>query len=437
MTIADKDLVKHCLKELAQKMGYAEGQRLSQSDLEHLCYLIGEKSKIVLSLSTMKRLFQEKFERLPQISTLDAITIFLGYSGWRDFKAKKSNDGLSEVIASRVNTIEKPAINRWRPTAAVRYALVAAGVLLFVFSILWSIWSDIDNEADAVAFSVKKVVSENVPKNVIFNYNIDGIRGDSFFIQPSWNEKIKVKISRQNYTQTETYFEPGYHTAKLICDGRVLKKVAVHIPTEDWIGYSKVRFTDPYPEYFNTKYIIRDHILGIDEDGLKASNLNFEKNKIYYFSHFPDSLNVNSQDFTLKAKIRIKNPGNTLCPWIVADVFTENSFFYFMGTTPGCSSEIHAVFSDKNLNGKTNDLSALGFDVLKWNEIRMDVKGNSATVYINSEKVLETTYSRHGGNVHGMGFGSNGLCEIDWVELTDSAGNVAYFNDFEQDLAQR
>src|SRR6478752_1125478 len=98
--ISDKQLVRLCLDELCIKMGYIDRSKISQSDLEHLYYLIEENTKIVISLSTLKRVFIEKFERLPQMATLDALTKFLGYSGWQDFKTRKINSSSEQPVAS-------------------------------------------------------------------------------------------------------------------------------------------------------------------------------------------------------------------------------------------------------------------------------------------------------------------------------------------------
>src|SRR5215831_10167795 len=110
--ISDKQLVRLCLDELCVKMGYADRSKVSQSDLEHLCYLIEENTRIVISVSTLKRIFVEKFERLPQVATLDALTMFLGYSGWQDFKTKKINLTSAETAASN----EQPLVERQSAT---------------------------------------------------------------------------------------------------------------------------------------------------------------------------------------------------------------------------------------------------------------------------------------------------------------------------------
>ncbi|MEJ0029720.1 MAG: hypothetical protein WDO15_04840 [Bacteroidota bacterium] len=86
------------------------------------------------------------------------------------------------------------------------------------------------NSRSAAVFSVQKIVSQDVPANVIFKYNIDDIEADSFYIQPSWNKNMRIKIDKNSYTQTETYYEPGYHTAKLIGDNKVLAQVPCTLP---------------------------------------------------------------------------------------------------------------------------------------------------------------------------------------------------------------
>ena len=77
-SIEDKELVQRCLSELKKQMGYAEHIRLSQRDIEHLSEAIEARTKILISLSTLKRILNGQFDRLPQTSTLNALTIFIG-----------------------------------------------------------------------------------------------------------------------------------------------------------------------------------------------------------------------------------------------------------------------------------------------------------------------------------------------------------------------
>lgn len=426
-SLSDKELVRLCLEELCTKMGYADRTNISRSDFEHLCYLIEEETRVVISVSTMKRVFNEKFERLPQLYTLDALTKYIGYSGWQEFKAKKVNSPRNSFPTfERSNEIPTgPA--KPRGSTAYRFSLLVLVTIVLIAIAFITIRKDVSTDA---SFSVQKIVSEDVPANVIFNYDIDHVDGDSFYIQPSWNAKARIKIVKNTHTQTETYYEPGYHTAKLICDDKILKEALVHIPTKGWVGYTKVNFSDPYPQYFQAETIVRDSVLGLNLSGLKANNIEVRNDKIYYYACFPDSLDINSDNFTMIARVRMDPVKPTLCPWIISEVYSQNSFFFFTGTIPGCTGEVQAVFGDKHLDGKKNDLSSLGFDVRNWNNVRIDVRHRVVKISVEGKEVFTTTYQRPGGSIQGLGFGSNGLCEVDFVQLTDSVGNIVYHNDF-------
>jgi hypothetical protein len=130
------------------------------------------------------------------------------------------------------------------------------------------------------------------------------------------------------------------------------------------------------------------------------------------------------------ARVRMDPVKPTLCPWIISEVYSQHSLFFFTGTIPGCTGEAKALFSDRYVDGKKNDLSSFGFDVRNWNEVKIDVKHRVVKISVEEKEVFTTTYERPGGLIQGMGFGSNGLCEVDYVQLTDSIGKIVYRNDF-------
>ncbi|HTI92333.1 MAG TPA: hypothetical protein VL727_17180, partial [Puia sp.] len=55
-----------------------------------LCDTIESKTGVMISLSTIKRLLNGQFARIPQTATLNAIALSAGYTSWRDFKQVKA-----------------------------------------------------------------------------------------------------------------------------------------------------------------------------------------------------------------------------------------------------------------------------------------------------------------------------------------------------------
>ena len=80
---------------------------------------------------------------------------------------------------------------------------------------------------------------------------------------------------------------------------------------------------------------------------------------------------------------------------------------------------------------KRTDLGNISFDVKEWNDVELLVKNKNVTVKINDKVVYETTYETSTKNIAGLAFISNGLCEVERVDLTGNDGVIVYRNEFE------
>lgn len=425
-TIADKELVQYCVSELKKQMGYAEQARLSQRDIEYLSEAIEAKTKILISLSTLKRILNGQFDRLPQTFTLNALTIFIGYAGWHDFKTQKllANPVMVESIDSNVITPQSRAFPKtW----------IGLGLCVLIIIIAFLLKTPLlgsQNIVGNIQFLARQTSTDNIPNSVVFNYNLEKVEADSFYFQQSWNEKTRISITKNSHTITDIYYEPGYHRAKLIANGKVLKEVGVNITAKDWFCYSKADFTEIKPNYINKGNAIHDGVLGITDEAIVANNIDFEKDQIYFYTFHPKLMALGGDNFTYKVRLRLRKIKDTHCPWIMTEVFCKNSFVFFTNTTSGCISEINAKVSENYLSGKTTDLSAFGCDLMQWQDLEIRVVDKTVTVYLANKKIFEKPYTQDLGQIAGIGFASNGICEVDKVSLEDLKGKVIYGNEF-------
>ncbi|MBA4852855.1 hypothetical protein [Emticicia sp. BO119] len=424
--IEDKELVQRCLLELKKQMGYAEHIKLSQRDMEHLSEAIEARTKILISLSTLKRILNGQFDRLPQTSTLNALTIFIGYTGWHDFKTRKL---LENPVSALTDEIQPPS----NQTNSRSKAWIGVGLVVLIIIIAFLLKTPLlgsQNAADNIQFSAKQTSSQNIPNSVVFNYNIDKVEADSFHFQQSWNERTKIGILKNSHTLTDIYYEPGYHKAKLIANGKVLKEIGVNITAKDWFCYSKASFTELRPQYFSKGNAIHDGVLGVTDEAIEDNNIDFQKDQIYFYTFCPKLMEVAGDNFSYKARFRLRKIKNTLCPWIMTEVFCENSFMYFTNTTPGCIGEINAKISEHEIRGKTTDLSPFGCDLMQWQDLEIRVINKNVTIYLAHKKIFEKPYEQSLGLIAGIGFTSNGICEVDKVSLEDLKGRVVYGSGF-------
>ena len=100
-------------------------------------------------------------------------------------------------------------------------------------------------------------------------------------------------------------------------------------------------------------------------------------------------------------------------------------------TEKGCASVALVQFGNKIVDGKVVDLGKISFDVKEWNDIELLVKNKNVTVKINDKVAYETAYENTTKNIAGLAFISNGLCEIESVDLTGNDGVIVYRNEFE------
>ena len=204
--INKKELMELCKIQIMQKSGFDENQELSHKDFEYLCYLIEEKSKINLSISTLKRIWKNEYDRIPQESTLDALAWFIDYESWKAFRK-------AALIENNLKTKSKkkvPSLKILKKKSILLYFISPICIILLTFIIIQFNKKDGFNKINTedVIFRSYGTIETGVPNTVVFEYNIDNIDADSFFIQLTWDKNGRFRIYKNNYFYTTLYFYP-------------------------------------------------------------------------------------------------------------------------------------------------------------------------------------------------------------------------------------
>lgn len=428
--MTDKELIKTCLVEISHRVGYADPASLRQRDFEHLSEEIEKRTGILISISTIKRLLNGQFSILPQAATLNAITTYLGYENWQEFKKSKQQD-ISPQNKENVASAKSLSNNK---SHRILYRVGIAGIIVVLFLVIVSLTRftrhDAINAKDA-SFSMKKITTNDIPNTVVFTYDIDKLKGDSFFIQQSWDRDRRVRIEKNRHTLTDIYYEPGYHNAKLIVNDKVVKTIDVHIPTNGWFFFSKPGLFKGLPAYINPATPVHDGALSLTREDVINSRIDPQQENFYYYTLFPENCDVGSDDFSLEMRIRFKAINNVVCPIIIPEVCGQSNSLYFFTTLPGCTGDMSVNVGEHLLSGKTTDLSGFGCDIHQWQDIRVTVQNKEARFYIGQREIFKTSYTKSPGLITGLAFMSNGLCEIDHISLKGLDGRVVYESGFD------
>lgn len=427
--MTDRDFISMCLREIFVKNGYEDPARITQRGYEHISAEIANKTSILISVATLKRLMQGRFARLPQTATLNAISQYLGYNNWQEYRMtvrEKATAPHAKPTISKPESADGQA-RRVRPIRkAVPLALLVAACLVLLIG--YSVIKPVEPNYDTATFSFGKTTGDDIPNTVVFSYNVDEVNADSFFIQQSWDRNRRVRVYKDQYTLTDTYYEPGYHQAKLIANDSIIKTASVSIPTDGWFFYSKRDFFDNIPQYINTNGHPGDGTLSLTPQEVTTSH----EERYYFYLNIPHQVQGDADNYRFKARVKVETLGTTPCPFIIPEIFCENGAIYIKATPTGCTGESLVQFGDHHLNGRLSDLSALGVDVRNWVDIEIICKDKRATVYYNGAPVFNLDYTRPAGKIAGLGFISNGLSKVDFVELTSTDGLVIYSNNFDE-----
>ena len=432
---SDKEYIVLCRTLIEKKFLLGIDGKLKQRELEYLGNLIEEKSRVRLSISTLKRLWRDEIIQLPHPSTLDALVSLLDLKDWQEFKklntdkfGNKSIDGKEELPRKRQRVLRLPVI------IVLGLVVLTAGFFIiqgFIQKDKSGVWI-----SKNVLFTADKMVTFGVPNTVIFHYDLTGVQADSLFIQQSWNPRDKVQIDpKKNYYST-IYYTPGFHWARIMANDSILKFVKVHIKSNGWFPLVKYSLREKKSMYLDTTSIRANGIMRATNETLHKANVDITKDFYLRYYNIRDFDGIDSDNFDLETKFKCdkltldERSGTVACPSMEILLVTEENVFFIPLTTKGCVSELDLAIGEVFQSGKDNDLSALGTDVYEWQVFQIKNQNKRITLLLNGAPVHELTYKKDFGKIKGIIYSFTGSGSIDFIRLKNLQGDTVYEDDF-------
>lgn len=428
--IIEKELIELCKIQIIHKAGFDDHHVLSQKDFEYLCFVIEEKSKISLSVSTLKRIWKNEYDRIPQDSTLDALVQFIDYESWNAFK--------SDVMKENNSKTESPkkisTLKILKRKSFFLYLLLALFIIVLIIVIITQ-YNKHDRlktiNPENIIFRSYGTISAGVPNTVVFEYNIDDIDADSFFIQQSWDTTRRAKIQKYNYYHTELYYFSDYHIAKLIANNKVIKEHEVHINTDGWLPYVTYGEFDGIPIYLKVDSLIKNNTLSVSLTDLQKNKIDLNKEWVLHFRNTGAFKRISSDNFTFKTRVRVLSDPFQPCPRFYVMVNCRDNYMKFPLVKKGCENIVNLKFGDLDLRGIQNDLSYTGCDLEKWQELVIKNVDKKVTVFLNDKKIFQNSYTQYAGFITGFDCYFYCIGEIDYIYFYDKDNQLIYEDRFE------
>lgn len=401
-------------------------RKLRQRDFDYLAILIEEKSRVKLSVSTLKRLWKNEFTQIPHPSTLDALVTVLDIKDWLEFKK------LHPVPIKDIKQAEEEAPKTKWSTASI-FVFLAALVLVAGFFVLQGFIRSEKKLSlpEHIPFTADKTVTVGVPNTVIFHYDVKDIEADSFFIQQSWNPRNKVSIDPEKNYLSSIYYTPGFHRAKLIVNDTIVKIERVHIKTNGWLPIVRYDRGENQPLYLDSKTIYSNGSLRTSPGTFQKAGVDMNKNFYLQYYNIRDFKNIDSDNFTIETRLKHDSTVRNVCPLAQLTIVTEEHIFFVPVTTKGCVGELDLKIGEVYKSGKDNDLSEFGANVYDWQNLKITNSKKNTAIFLNDREVHNIQYKKNFGKIVGLIFTFNGPGSVDFIRLKTVTGEVVYSEDFD------
>ena len=415
----DEELLDKVKEKIEQISGLPDSNSWTQKDYDFLVYYIDEKSGVRISLSTLKRIWRNENNRLPHISTLDALSQVAFQKKWLSIKA----DFTPKREIAKPDKALRFKNYRW-----VVLSVIAIGLMIYLgYGFLKNNAAESVINKENILFTARTSVQNKVPNSVVFDYDVSTVKATKFYLQQSWDTRRRVEITKENHQQTDIYYLPGLYFAKLIADTTVIAQIPVHIKTEDWFIQTNLNGKD---KGYEKQQMLANGTLDLS----KVINLEHHKeldsgfNAVLYNSR---EFNTNGDDFRFSSKVKLDSRQLIQCAKISILLKGEKDYFLVQLINKGCESDAFLKLSEKEVSGKHNDLTILGVEANEWQNMEVQVRDKQLILSLNGQEIYKNSYENPIGFLKEITYVLNGVGALDNVELKDADGNITYSDYFD------
>lgn len=379
--------MEECIRMIGEKFNRGPSSQWTAYHFSLLSQEIFTKTGKTVSDSTLKRLFGKKDTSehyTPQLYTRNAIAEYLDFKDWQEL-----------ILYLRTSVFPGQQLPRKRKVKPAAYILI--GICLVAVAVYF--FTNGLNNATQVLLKTSDTLKV-VPFTAVFHYDVSEF-GDSVFID--FGNNTPVSLPKDKHSITEYYKACGVFYPKIFTRYKVLDSVRVQNLSTDWQGgYSPNDDYRMFIPFEDTAIFRQNGKLYISGENLKIQDPLYLKG-IYAEYRLMKNFNIPLDSLSFSATVKNSpGEGGKLCFDVEIWLIGSNDNCKVRFVEPGCFRYGQLKVSEKQFNGRFDDLSALARDMKKWTDIRIDISGLEARVYYNGEKIISESYRNKLGKFLGI-----------------------------------
>ena len=437
--IKNEDALENCLQLIEQKLNWGGSSNWSSYDFGKLSDIIQDKTGVMLSVTTLKRLWGKlKYDNLPSITTLNTLARFLDFKDWREFgqrqiaasadvdAANNSSSNSANTYAgsssntSANNVLQTGRITRPGKLGSIRkylLLLIAGCIIIAAIYTLTGMSRKTAVNPDQFEFSANKIIGEGVPNSVIFSYDASASKSDSVYIVQTWDISRKTLVPRDRTEHSAIYYYPGFFRTKLIVDGTVVKTHVLQITSNGWLCLAEQQ---PEPVYFRKDQYIKEDRIEVDSNALKAFNLSLHPKppKIRFFNQ-SDMGALMNDNFVFETTLKNEfHEGAGACQNVQVLIQCKDDIIIIPLAAKACVGDLRLYAAGIEAYSKHADLSKFGCDLTQWSTLKVETINRHMIFYVNGVKAYELDFPNPPTGIVGVQYRFNGLGAVKDTRFT-------------------
>jgi hypothetical protein len=355
---------------------------------------------------------------VPQVETLNAIAVYLGYKHWDDLFIKENKTGIGLSFQS---------LRFGKKMLKISLAFLVIGILVSLFYIAKK-----DKEKDYSKIDYHFELSDSIvkyPGSVRVDYNFDNFKNTDIWLNVG-RKTDSILLNREKDHIIVSVSTPGVFRFKLYADNSFLEAKKVLSYSENW-DVSAVDLSDYFPLYKNYREGIENSVLTVRRNEIERLKTVLDyKNFWTKFTYmYPFDVSLDSTIFVA----RIKGddvPNNTYCNDLAIAIYGNYGDIQVHFSNSGCNSILNSNFSEIRVRGSEDELPGFLLDIGKWHVYKIVTKNNICSVYIDDVLSGKFNYKVNMGEVYGLRIKARGIGAVDYVKLEKNSGKIIYYEDF-------
>ncbi|CAM3999517.1 hypothetical protein SAMN06265348_10182 [Pedobacter westerhofensis] len=409
------DVLIHLLSLIEDQLGWGDSANWPSKDFERLNILIQERTKVSISASTLRRLWGKvDYNNQPSVTTLDTLAMFAGFEDWRSF-----------CILSKKTDLKKPTEEHIIKTRSFRQfytVVVAVSVVAIITLSFLFIPSGSSVGVENYVFGFHPV-TRDLPNSVIFTYDARSAPDDSVFIQQSWDNTRRTRVSKKSHLFSSIYYKPGFYHAKLVIGNQVVKESPLLIPTRGWLGMIDMQ---PVPVYLDPDEFISKNGMSVSASTILKHKVLLEPQPpIVAFYNTGNFKPISVLNFSYSAEVKnTYKTGASRCQYLNVILFTSGIPISIPLSAPGCIASLSMLDGVKEIDGSSTDLSAFGADLSKWVRLSCISRNGQISILVNNKLAYKYQVADQHISILGLGFRFHGIGEVRHVALSGNNKEV-------------